>query len=113
MAKIQSKLTRQNFGELSFVISTNTILLGIFFIALIWFIFQIKLIVLSLFVAVILALSLEPIVFWLIKKNIPKVPAVILTMLVVVSVLFFLTFMALIPMVEQTKQLYINLPNVL
>jgi predicted PurR-regulated permease PerM len=112
MAKIQNKITekitKQNIGDLSFVVTTNTILLGIFFIALIWFIFQIKLIVLSLFVAIILALSLEPIVEWLMKKKMPKVPAVILTMISVVSVLFILTFVALIPMVQHT-----NLPSIL
>ena len=117
MAKIQNKITekitKQNIGDLSFVVTTNTILLGIFFIVLIWFIFKIKLIVLSLFVATILALSLEPIVEWLMKKKIPKVPAVILTIISVVSILFFLTFVALIPMVQQTKQLYTNLPNIL
>jgi len=111
--KINDKIIKSNIGEFNFVINTNTILLGIFFITLIWFVFQIKLIVLSLFVAIILALSLEPLVLWLMKKRIPKVPAVILTIVSVVSILFFLTFLALIPMVEQTKQLYLNLPTVL
>ncbi len=116
MSKTQTNLTdkinKGNFGELNFVISTSTIFLGIFFIALIWFILQVKLIVLSLFIAVIFALSLEPIVEWLIKKQIPKVPSVILTVFSVVAVLFVLTFVALVPMVEQTKQLYFNLPTV-
>ncbi len=116
MSKIQTKLTdklnKHNFGELNFVISTSTIFLGIFFIALIWFVIQVKLIVLSLFIAIIFALSLEPIIEWMMKNRVPKVPAVILTVITVVSVLFLLTFVALIPMVEQTKQLYVNLPNV-
>jgi len=109
----QKKQSVINFGDRSFVITTNTLIVGIFLLGLIWFILRIKFIVISLFVSIILALALEPLVQWQLKRKIPKVFAVVSTVISVLVLLIVMSIVAITPMVNQTKQLWNNLPSIL
>ena len=103
----------KSLENLSFVITTRTILLGILLIAVIWLILKIKLIILSLFVAVILALALEPIVEWMMKKRVPKVPSVIITVLGVLTLLVIFSIIAVVPMFKETGKLLRDFPGII
>ncbi|MBI4091315.1 AI-2E family transporter [candidate division WWE3 bacterium] len=93
------------------VISTKTILIFIGIVALGALLFQIRDIILQLLVALILALSIEPGVTYMVKQKIPRWVAVgtVFTMMVSTIVLFFTLAVPVI--ISQTRILLLNLPS--
>ncbi|MBU4380608.1 AI-2E family transporter [Candidatus Parcubacteria bacterium] len=92
------------------VISTRTILTFILFIALGWVCYSVFSVVLYLFTSVLIALGLEPMVEFLIKKKIRRGLAVLIVFSAFISFIFSIFYFALSPMVAQTQNLIFKFP---
>jgi predicted PurR-regulated permease PerM len=97
----------------SFVISSKTILLIFAVLALSWLLYSIFSVILYLFVALVIALGLEPFVEFFVKKRIPRSVSVLLVFLVFLLVLFSAVGFALVPMVSETQHLISRLPELI
>ena len=91
-------------------ISPKTILFSVGLIVLIYFIWTIKDLIFSLFIAFIIMSALKPSIIWLEKKKIPRTLSVVTVYLSFVLVFAFLFSLILPPIVFETHNLFINLP---
>src|SRR5260221_14048502 len=94
-------------------ISNKTIFFIAGFLALIWALYQIREVIIILFVAIIFMSALSPLVESLEKFKIPKVLAIAIVYIVVVSVVIGLISLGVTPLVEQTNKLVRDLPATL
>lgn len=94
-------------------ISYKTVLFTLGVLGLVWFIVQISDILLLLFVSVILASAFHSPVNWLVKKKIPRPLAIIFLYLLMAIVLGGIIAIIVPPLIEQTKNLLNNLPDLL
>lgn len=92
-------------------ISVRTVLITLTLLGGVWFVVQIKGVILALFIALILALGLEPFVDYLVSKKISRGFAVFITTIFTLGAVIGLFYLALAPMVEQTKILLKRLPD--
>lgn len=92
-------------------ISTKTVMVLFVTALTLWFLVQIGSIVLTLFVAFILALGLAPLVGGLCQRGLSRPLAVLVTYLVFLFVILGLFTVALTPMVNQTQKLIERLPE--
>jgi len=91
----------------------NQVIFGLVIIFLVWFIFQIRDIIFSLFLSYIIMAAILPIVTYLRKKRVPKLAAVLVTYFSIVLLLFML-IIPLVPFViEQLKSLIVGFPKYL
>lgn len=88
----------------------NQFVAGILFLALAWIIFQIKEVILALFASYIIMAALKPSVLWLQSKKIPRIVAILVSYLLVLSLLVLLIFPLVPFFAEQVQQLLINFP---
>jgi len=95
------------------IISTKTVLITLTLVGFIWLLVQVKFILLSLFIAVILALGFEPAVRWFRKRGLPKALAILLIFLIILSLLVFLLAAGVPLVVQQTTRLLTQLPVLL
>lgn len=94
-------------------ISHKTIFFVAGFIAAVWLLFLIREVIILLFLAIIFMSALSPIVGYLERLRIPRVLAIALTYIVVLSILIGLISLTITPLVEQTVRLAQNLPATL
>lgn len=94
-------------------ISHKTIIFIAGFIGTLWIIFQIKDVILLLFVAIILMSALSPFVEKLMQWRFPKGIAIGLIYLVIVLVIGSLLYAIVTPLVEETSGLTTSLPHTL
>lgn len=92
-------------------ISHKTIFFIAGFIGALWVIYQIKDVILLLFVAIILMSALSPFVEKLMKWKFPKGVAIGLIYLVIVLVIGSLLYLIVTPLIEQTSSLTTSLPH--
>lgn len=92
-------------------ISHKTIIFTAVFVASLWFLFNIRDIVLQLFVALLLMTVLNPIVKKISKLRIPTGLSIFLTYLVIFGFLGIVIAAILPPLVDQTTNLANNLPQ--
>jgi predicted PurR-regulated permease PerM len=93
-------------------ISHKTIFFATAFFALLWALYQIREVIIVLFVAIIFMSALYPIVEYLhLRLKFPRVLAIIVTYLVVVSIIVGLISIVTIPLIEQTRNLATVLPS--
>lgn len=89
----------------------NQVIFALFLIVAGWFVFQIREIIVSIFIAYIIMAALLPLVEFLRKKGMPKMPAVLLTYFSVLIAVFLL-ILPLVPFVAaQVQALAKNLPD--
>ena len=92
-------------------ISHKTIFFIAGFLALIWALFQIRDVIILLFVAIIFMSALYPILEWFEKFKIPKVLGIILIYVLVIGVITGLISLVVTPLAEQTANLVQTLPK--
>ena len=92
------------------VISTRTILVLLTTVLVLWLVTQISGILLSVFVALVLTLGLNPLVDWLTDRKISRTLAVTLTYLFFLSLVIGLFAMALPLIIDQLSKLVERLP---
>ena len=95
------------------IVNTQSILLLLLILGILWVAWLIKTVIISIFISLILALALEPFVVWLNKKRIPNGLSVLIVMLIFVAVLAGLGSFALVPFAQQSRFLINNLPQYL
>lgn len=94
-------------------ISHKTIIFTVAFLALLWFLYFVRDIVLQLFVALILMSVLDPFIRKLSKFKIPKAISVLITYIFIFGLLGLAVATLLPPLIEQTTNLANNLPKYL
>ena len=85
----------------------NQVILGIFVLILIWFIYQLRDILISIFLSYIIMSAILPIVYYLKKKGFPKILSVLIPYVGII-ILIFLLILPLVPFVLQQIQLLIE-----
>jgi len=94
-------------------ITTKTIITVVLAALGFWLIIQLRAILLILFVAVLLALALDPFVDWLTKRKVPRGIAVFLVFFILGFVFAGFGVLGISPLVEQTNRFLQQLPNLL
>lgn len=94
-------------------ISHKTIFFIAGFIGLLWALYQIREVIILLFMAIILMSALSPLVERMEKIKIPKALAIALIYLVIVGIIASLISMGITPLIEQTNNLARALPKTL
>ncbi len=92
-------------------ISHKTILFIFGFIAALWLLFQIKEVILILFVAIIFMSALSPLVDNMTRRKIPMGLAIAVSYLIVVAIVGVLVTLIVTPLTNQTTNLVFNLPQ--
>lgn len=94
-------------------ISYRTIIFTVFFLIFLWFLFQIRHIILLLFIALIFMSALSPLVDRLEKFKIPRGIAIFLFYIIIWTVISFGIASLVPPLIEQTSKFVSSLPQVL
>ncbi len=92
-------------------ISHKTIFFIAGFLLLIWALYQIREVIILLFVALIFMSALSPIVDYLERYKVPKALSIALSYLIIIGVLGGLISLVVTPLIEETTRLAANLPN--
>lgn len=92
-------------------ISHKTIFFITGFLGLLWALYQIREVIILLFIAIIFMSALAPIVDTFVKYKIPKSLAIAFTYIVIIGALVFLISAVITPLVEQTTNLFQTLPH--
>lgn len=87
------------------VISTRTIITALLIGALLWVLYQVRSIVLSVFVSLILALAFDPLVDWLQKRRVPRGLGVLMTYVTVLVLFVVLSGFGFGSLADQLKGL--------
>lgn len=93
-------------------ISHKTIIFTVFFLIFIWFLFQIRYIILLLFIALIFMSAISPLVDRLVKFKIPRGLAIIFFYLLIWGIISFGLASLVPPLVEQSGKFISSLPQV-
>ena len=91
-------------------ISHRTIIFTVFFLLLLWLLFQIRQIILALFVAVVLMSALNPIVDRIQRKYFPRILAIVLVYALILASLILIVASIIPPLVMQTGILINQVP---
>jgi predicted PurR-regulated permease PerM len=91
-------------------ISHRTIIFTVFFLIGLWLLFQIRQIILALFVAVVLMSALNPIVDRIQRKYFPRILAIILVYALILASLILIVASIIPPLVTQTGILINQMP---
>lgn len=94
-------------------ISYKTVFFITGFLALLWALYQIREVIILLFVAIILMSALSPIVTYLEKFKIPKAVAIAIAYIIFIAFIALLVSIVITPFVEQTTNLLQTLPHTL
>ena len=94
-------------------ITPRTIIIGIALLAAIWILIQIRLVVISVFIALILGLALDPMVTRLKRLHLPRPVGVFLVFFLFLAAVLGLTAYGFTPLVNETGKFIVNLPQFL
>lgn len=92
-------------------ISHRTIVFTIFFLIGLWLLWQIRSVILALFIAFILATAFNPLVARLARFRIPRTVAILLVYLFVLGVVLGVAVSIIPPLIDQTSVLVSRLPE--
>src|SRR3989338_5203526 len=92
-------------------ISHKTIFFIDTFLGILWLLFQIKEVILILFVAIIFMSALNPIVESLTKRSVPKGMAIALAYVVLIGIIVGLLTLIITPLTAETSNLLFSLPQ--
>ena len=98
---------------MNLVISLPTILLSLLVLFSLWVVFQIKDIIITIFVAVLLSMALMPLINELTKRKIKRGIAAALVYAVFLALLILILSFGISPLVEQTTLFLSQLPKIL
>jgi len=88
----------------------NQFVAGILFLAFAWLLYQIKEVIIVLFAAYIIMVSLKPAVFWMEERKIPKLIAITSSYISILLLLILLIFPLVPFFAEQVNKLFLNFP---
>ena len=91
-------------------ITAKTFLFAIGIVAGIWFLIQIRQVILLLFISLILVSALHSPVDWLERRKIPRAVAILLLYILILAVVFGSLAIIIPPFIEQTNNLISRLP---
>jgi len=94
-------------------ISYRTIIFTVLFLIFIWFLYQVRTIILLLFVSLILMCAMVDIIDWLEKNKIPRLLGILLIYFFVICGLIGIIYLIIPPVVEQTGNFLNTLPQLL
>ncbi|OGE30845.1 hypothetical protein A2631_04120 [Candidatus Daviesbacteria bacterium RIFCSPHIGHO2_01_FULL_44_29] len=97
--------------QTSIDISHKTIFFIATFLGILWLLFQIKEVILILFVAIIFMSALNPIVESLTKRSVPKGMAIALAYVVLIGIIVGLLTLIITPLTAETSNLLFSLPQ--
>jgi len=97
--------------KINIEISTKSIIKILIVLFLIWLLYLIRDVVVILFFAVLLVSILEPMVFSLTRRKIPKILAVLLIYLVLIAIVAFIVILLIPPIADQINQLSASFPE--
>lgn len=92
-------------------ISTASVIRVVIVLLVLWFLYFVRDIVAIVFVSIIIAAALSPIVDRWSKRGFPRTLSIVLIYLLVLGILGAIVYFVLPPMIEQIKQLADRLPN--
>ncbi len=92
-------------------VSHKTIFFITGFLALLWALYQVREVIILLFVAIIFMSALYPIVGFLAKLKVPKALSIAVTYLIIIGLIVGLLTLVITPLIDQTATLASNLPN--
>lgn len=92
-------------------ISHRTIIFTVFFLILLWFLYQIRQILIALFVSVVLMAALNPLIDRLERLKFPRVLAILLIYIFIFSIFGVILAGVIPPLVDQTSTLISRLPE--
>lgn len=92
-------------------ISTGIIFRTIIILLALWFLYLIRDILAILFISLVIVSAIEPTVNWLHKRRIPRPLGVVLVYVLVFCIIGLSVSFLIPPMIEQFKDLYLNVPN--
>jgi len=95
------------------VISSQTIILAVLFFVGLWFLWIIRDLIFSLFVAFIIMSALKPIVIFLIKKKIPRLISASLVYIFFLGLFFYSMTLIIPPLVGESASLLKTLPVII
>lgn len=94
-------------------ISHRTIIFTVIFLLLLKFLWIIKDLLFSLFIAFIIMSALKPMVVYLNKKKVPRTLAAIITYILFLGLFINVLSFVIPPLVKESAQLFINIPIIL
>lgn len=94
-------------------VSHKTVIFTVFFLISLWFLVQIKEIIIMVFLSVILVAALLKPVEWLSARKIPRTVAVLIVYVLVIALMALIVSIIVPPLVEQTTALVTRLPQII
>jgi predicted PurR-regulated permease PerM len=95
----------------NYEISLRTIISAFILLFVAWILFLIRDVLVTIFVALILALALEPFVKWFVSKKVPHGLSVLLVSILFILLLVGIGSVAIAPLISEFQKLLINLPG--
>jgi predicted PurR-regulated permease PerM len=92
-------------------LALRIMLVGVGLLVALWFVANLYVVLLQILTAIVLATGLSPLVKWLLKRGIPRAPAVLLIYLCFIGVLVLLGVLVLPPAYRETNALVQDLPE--
>lgn len=93
-------------------ISHKTVIFTVFFLIALWFLIQIRDIIIMVFLSIILVAALLKPVEWLNSKKLPRAISVLLVYLFVIALISVAVSIIIPPLIEQTSALVSRLPQI-
>lgn len=94
-----------------FDVTYTTFLRAVLIVLLLMFLFAVKDILLLIFVAIVIASGLDPVIDWLQKKRIPRGISSLFLFLILLGLITLIVYLLVPPLIEQTRQLIEVLPG--
>lgn len=94
-----------------FDVSYATFLRAVLIILLLLFLFAVREILLLMFVAIVIASGLDPLIDWLQKKRVPRAISSIILFLILIGLIALIVYLLVPPLVDQIQQLIDVLPG--
>lgn len=94
-------------------ITAKTFLFAIGIVAGVWFLIQIRQVILLLFISLILVSALHSPVDWLERRKVPRAVAILLLYIFILAVVFGILAIIIPPFIEQTNNLISRLPTII
>lgn len=94
-------------------ISHKTVIFTVLFLISLWLLFQIKDLIIMVFISIILVAALLKPVEWLSARRIPRAVSVLLVYILVIAIISAIVGIIVPPLVEQTSALVTRLPQII
>ena len=106
-------MSEREDNKITINITPGSFFKGILLVLLFWFLFYVKDILLVVLTAVVIASAIEPLVGWFKKFKIGRIPSVIISFFLLLSVIFSIMFVFVPEILKETTSLLNSLPKYL